>query len=132
MAAQLKVTLWLLGDFNYPKFAWSHEHVPSMKSGLGFPTNYEDFVSLLDDFSLVQVVNEPTRGENVLDFFLTSNHTLVNNIKVSPGIADHDIVVANVNVKPKTKKQVPRKVPLFRKAYWTDLDPLWLRRKQKF
>ena len=63
MAAQLKGTLWLLGDFNYPKFAWSHEHVPSMKSGLGFPTNYEDFVSLLDDFSLVQVVNEPTRGE---------------------------------------------------------------------
>ena len=100
-----------------------------MKSGLGFPTNYEDFVSLLDDFSLVQVVNEPTRGENVLDFFLTSNHTLVNYVKVSPGIADHDIVVANVNVKTKTKKQVPRKVPLFRKANWTDFRSFMAEKK---
>ena len=120
MAAQLKGTLWLLGDFNYPKFTWNHEHVPSMKTRAGFSTNYEDFVSLLDDFSLVQMVSEPTRGENVLDFFLTSNHTLVNDIKVSPGIADHSIVVANVNVKPKINKQIPRKVPLFRKANWTD------------
>ena len=129
MAAQLKGTLWLLGDFNYPKFSWSHDHVPSMKSGLGFPTIYEDFISLLDDFSLVQVVSEPTRGENVLDFFLTSNHTLVDNIKISPGIADHDIVVANVNVKPKISKQVPRKVPLFRKANWTDFKIYMAKKK---
>ena len=76
-----------------------------------------------------QVVNEPTRGENVLDFILTSNHTLVNYIKVSPGIADHDIVVANVNVKTKTKKQVPRKVPLFRKANWTDFRSFMAEKK---
>ena len=100
-----------------------------MKSGLGFPAIYEDFISLLDDFSLVQVVSEPTRGENVLDFFLTSNHTLVNDIKISPGIADHDIVVANVNVKPKISKQVPRKVPLFRKANWTDFKIYMAKKK---
>ena len=29
-------------------------------------------------------------------------------------------MVANVNVKPKINKQIPRKVPLFRKANWTD------------
>ena len=120
MAAQLKGTLWLLGDFNFPKFTWDHEHVPSMKSGSDFPSNYETFVNLLDDFSLVQMVNEPTRGENVLDLFLTSNHTLVNEVKVSPGIADHDIVVASINIKPNISKQVPRKVPLFKKANWTD------------
>ena len=119
MAAQLKGSLWLLGDFNYPKFSWDQEHMPSMKSGSGFPANYEEFVSLLDDFSLVQMVNELTRGENVLDLFLTSNHTLVEDIKVSPGIADHNIVVAKVNLKPKTSKQIPRKIPLFRKANWT-------------
>ena len=109
MAAQLKGSLWLLGDFNYPKFSWEQEHMPSMKSGSGFPANYEEFVSLLVDFSLVQMVNEPTRGENVLDLFLTSNHTLVEDIKVSPGIADHNIVVAKVNLKPKTSKQIPEK-----------------------
>ena len=70
---------------------------------------YKDSIPLLDDFSLIQMVIEPTRGENVLDFFLTSNHTLVDDIKISPGIADHDIVVANVNVKPRISKQVPPK-----------------------
>ena len=129
LAAQLKGTLWLLGDFNYPKFSWSHYHVPSMKSVLGFPAIYEDFISLLDDFSRVQVVSDPTRGEHVLDFFLTSNHTLVNDIKISPGIADHDIVVANVNVKPKISKQVPRNVPLFRIANWTDFKIYMAKKK---
>ena len=66
MAAQLKGTLWLLGDFNFPKFTWDHEHVLSIISGSDFPSNY---VNVLDDFSLVQMVNEPTRGENVLDSF---------------------------------------------------------------
>ena len=55
------------------------------------------------------MVSEPTRGVNVLDFFLTSNHTLVDYIKISPGIADHDIAVANVKVKPRISKQVPPK-----------------------
>ena len=31
----------------------------------------------LDDCNSVQTVTEPTRGENILDLFLTSNHTLV-------------------------------------------------------
>ena len=47
MAAQLKGTLWLLGDINYPKFTWNHEHVPSMKSRAGFSTNYEDLSPFL-------------------------------------------------------------------------------------
>ena len=80
-----------------------------MKCGQVFPTIYEDFISL-DDF------DDPSRDEDVLDFFLTSNHTLVDEIKISAGIADQDVVVAMVNVKPKITEQIPRKVPLFRKA----------------
>ena len=68
MTAQLNGTLWLLGDFNFPKFTWNHEHVPSMKSGSDFPSNYETFFNLLDDFSLVQMVNERTRVKTSLTF----------------------------------------------------------------
>ena len=131
MAAQLKGNLWLLGDFNYPKFSWDQEHMPTMKSGTGFPAPYEDFVSLLDDFSLVQMVNEPTRGENVLGLYLTSNHTLVNDISILPGIADHDIVVANVSTKPKVSKQIPRKIPLFKRANWTGFQSYMAEKNQK-
>ena len=48
-----------------------------------------DFMSLLDDFGLVQMVTEPTRCENAIDLFLTSNHTLVQKIEILPGITDH-------------------------------------------
>ena len=89
--------------------------MPTMKSGSSFPTHYEDFVSLLDDFSLVQMVSEPIRGENILDYFLTSNPTLVNALEIRPGIADHDLVLINANVKPYEGKQIPRSVPLYKK-----------------
>ena len=130
MAAQLKGNLWLLGDFNYPKFSWDQEHIPTMKFGTGFPAPYEDFVSLLDDFSLVQMVNEPTRGKNVLDLCLTSNHTLVNDISILPRIADNDIVVANVSTKPKVSKQIPQNIPLFKRATGLVSKATWLKRKQ--
>ena len=70
--------------------------------------------SLVDDFSLVQMVSEPTRGENILDYFLTSNPTRVDDIEIHPGIADHDLVLSNANVKPYEGKQTPRSVPLYK------------------
>ena len=64
------------------------------------------------------MVTEPTRCENVLDLFLTSNDTLVQKIEILPGITDHEIVVADVNLKPQIGRQKPRNVPLYRKADW--------------
>ena len=100
-----------------------------MKLGTSFLVCCEDFVSLLEDSSLVQMVTEPTRGDNVLDLFQTSNPTLVNNETVSPGIADHNIVVADVNVKPKQSKQLPQKVLLLKKANWSGLRAFIIEKK---
>ena len=83
-----------------------------------YPNLYDDFMTMLDDFSLVQMVTEPTRHENVLDLFLTTNHTLVQKTEILPGIADHDIMVADVNITPQVGRQKPRNVPLYRKADW--------------
>ena len=69
-----------------------------------------------DDFGLVQMVDEPTRCGYVIDLFLTSNLTLVQKIQIVPGIADHDIMVADVYVKPQITKQKPRSVPLYQKS----------------
>ena len=54
----------------------------------------------------------------VLDLLLTSNHTLVQKVEIYPGIADHDFMVADVNIKPTLGRQEPRSVPLYRKANW--------------
>lgn len=114
----LKGNLWILGDFNFPKLSWDSEHIPTIRSGCSYLSIYKDFISCLDDYSLVQMVSDPTRGDNTLDLFLTSNHTLVNKTEVKTGIADHDITISNVSVKPKMSRQKPRSVPLYKKADW--------------
>lgn len=73
---------------------------------------------MLDDFCLVQMVIEPTRSENVLDLFLASNYTLTKKIEIFPGIADHHIMVADVDARPSIGMQKPRSAPLYRKTDW--------------
>ena len=71
------------------------------------------------------MVTEPTRGENVLDLFLTSNYTLIKKIEIFPGIADHHIMVADVDVKPMIGMQKPRSAPLYRKADWDNFKKIY-------
>ena len=48
------------------------------------------FVDIINDFSLEQQVFEPTRNENVLGLVLTTSPYLIDNIKVVPGMSDHE------------------------------------------
>ena len=64
------------------------------------------------------MVTSPTRGQNILDLFFTSNPTLVNTVTVIPGLPDHDIVLAEVNSRPELSKEVPRNIPLYKNADW--------------
>ena len=116
MASQLKGDSWVLGDLNFPKLSWDNERIPTIKPGCRFPKLYDDFITLLDDCNLEQMVSTPTRGDNVLDLFLTSNHTLVKNIDVLPGISDHDLVFSEVSTKPVETRQPPRSTYLYKRA----------------
>ena len=66
-------------------------------------------------------MTSPTRGQNILDLFLTTNPTLVDNVSITPGLSDHDVVLIQVNVKPEVLKQVPRNIHLYKKADWDQL-----------
>ena len=46
-------------------------------------------------------MTSPTRGQNILDLFLTTNPILVDSVFISPGLSDHVIVLTKVNVKLK-------------------------------
>ena len=70
------------------------------------------------------MVTEPTRQENILDLFLTTNHTLIDKVSRLPGLGDHDIVTALGSLKPTMHKQKPRQVHLFNKGYWEKLKSL--------
>ncbi|MCW4309234.1 MAG: reverse transcriptase domain-containing protein [Candidatus Thiodiazotropha endolucinida] len=118
ITSQEKGNMWVLGDMNFPKLSWDEEDVPLILPGCNYPGLYEEFIDILNEFSLSQVVREATRCGNILDLFLTSNITLINTVQILPGLSDHDIVKSAVSIKPRVVKQNPRKTFLYRKADW--------------
>ena len=51
LVSKTKGNVWVLGDFNCPNFSWDADHVPTTKQGCGFPSLYDDFMTLISDFS---------------------------------------------------------------------------------
>ena len=49
---------------------------------------------------------------------MTNNPTLIFEIKVIPGLADHDAVTIEIDILPIVTKQKPRKIYLYKKADW--------------
>lgn len=90
--------LWILGDFNFPKFNWNEDN-PTMEKGCTPKKEYINFLKILNDYNFTQLVKEPTRKDNVLDLFLISNPSNINvktKVEVIPGISDHNIVFSEV------------------------------------
>ena len=110
---QTNSNVWLLVDFNLPKVDWENL-IPS--PDCNHQTFYSECLEVLDDCLLEQMVTSPTRGQNILDLFLTTIPTLVDNVFITPGLSDHDIVLTQVIVKPEVLKQVPRSIHLYKKA----------------
>ena len=54
------------------------------------------------------MVTTPTRGNNILDLYLTNSPSLVQTVDIVPGISDHDIVVVESNLRPRINKPKPR------------------------
>ena len=98
-----------------PKMDWPR-HSPSLDCKL--PTLYNTFTEILDDHNLQQLVDTPTRGENILDLFCTNNPTLVSKVSTIPGLSDHSIVLVESTIRPKVSKVKPRNITLYKKADW--------------
>lgn len=102
------------GDFNLPGVDWD---LLAVRPGGSYANLSRQMLDITSDFGLEQVVRKPTRGNNILDLFFTSNPTLVERSWVVPGISDHDgIPVIIVSTKPRYIKQNPRKIYLYQKA----------------
>ena len=90
--------VWVLGDFSLPNLNWP-ESLPAFKPDCSHKQVYDFFLSIINDFNFTQVVTEPTRQDNILDLFLTTNPTLIMKVNCSPGLGDHDIVSAEALLK---------------------------------
>ena len=67
-------TICLLGDFNLPKIDWETKTLKPDCPNFAF---YRECLEAFEDCLLEQMVTSPTRGQNILDLFLTTNPTLV-------------------------------------------------------
>ena len=111
------VHLWLGGDFNLADINWGKECI---KPYPAHGAQCQQLLSIAKYSFLEQVVTEPTRvtetSSNMLDLFFTNNETLVNQVHIVPGIADHEAVFLESSLRPIKAKAAPRKVYQCKKA----------------
>ena len=104
----------LTGDFNMPGIDWKSGTIKSSPQ-YGSDAN-QSMLSAIQDCCMVQSVEQPTRGKNVLDLVFTTNENIITSCETVPGMSDHQAVVTNINLKAKLTKQKPRTVYLYGKG----------------
>ena len=77
----------LSGDFNLPSIDWETNTVQDNPQ-YGQAINSK-LVEIANNNDLIQMVTEPTRGNNILDLLFTTNPALVEHIEIHPGMSDH-------------------------------------------
>ena len=114
--------LWIAGDFNLPQVDWINGKIlsgnPNAKASSAT-------IDLANDLFLTQIVDMPTRKNNILDLFFTTNPTLINSCRTSPPLsedADHDIVLVDLDTKPAIPKDADKTIKyLYNKADWESI-----------
>ena len=101
------------GDFNLPDIDWSNSEI---KGGRYSKTINQNILDTCDDNGLTQVVDEPTRGQNTLDIFFTSNPNLIKKTSVVSGLSDHEAVRIECSQSLSRKKQPRRPIRLWKRA----------------
>ena len=96
--------IWLGGDFNAPHNNWPLLEVTPLAG-----TKRHIFERLIDislHHNIEQIIDKQTKGENILDLFLTNNKSALQNFETLPpiGKADHDIVYIEINARPNRQK----------------------------
>ena len=114
--------LFVAGDFNFPTIDWdllsisgrSAENTKSARLLLDF----------MDSYFLEQVVQTPTRGQNILDLFLTNKPMLVGSVTAEKTeMSDHDLVRVGLTFNPThPQKRLRGKLEGFRALDWHNGD----------
>jgi len=108
----------IAGDLNFPDLEWPTRVI---SSGSAYSRIHLDFIDMLDDYALSQMVEERTRLDKTLDLILTNSPTQCTHTEVIPGISDHEAVLTNFNLNHRINKQTRIEVPVYSKADWCGL-----------
>merc|ERR1712030_179462 len=97
-------TIILSGDFNFRFVEWNRNQSGACSYRYKQGTSKEekdqflDLMEVCDDQYLVQIIEEPTRGENTLDLIFTNEVSLIKDIEVNKSNkSDHSRVEISTN-----------------------------------
>ena len=79
-----KLPIWIASDFYLPNIDWDNLSVSRYNYSLQLCNIILDFIA---DSGLTQVVNSPTRENNILDIFLKNYPSLINDCHTLSGIS---------------------------------------------
>ena len=106
------------GDFNLPNIIWEERRVPPSTP---HRKQAKLLLDTMNELTLEQVVDIPTRGTNTLDLLFTDTPSLVSKVSAAPGLSDHDTIIVEHQLKATINKKKDREVPLYNKADWDGL-----------
>ena len=90
-------TIVLAGDLNFPLMNWDSERVYGGADDMR--TQAEALVRFAQDLYLRQIINTPTRGENILDIVMTNCDELIHSIAVdTTNLSDHNMITITTNI----------------------------------
>ena len=104
-----KCEFWIGGDFNLSDIDWPTLAIKSNQYPAAMSSIY---LNIPGQCGVEQLVEAPTRGNNILDLFFTSHPSLVSKCKPIPGIWDHDAVLVDTvtkttEVEARASKDIP-------------------------
>ena len=114
--AYKEANIWITGDFNLPNIDWSTNSVVDN----AYPLDICNL--LIDAFNLgglFQMVDAPTRNNNILDLFATNRPSLVTSLKVLSSINDHELICVKSVLTAMVSESIHRKLYLWHRA---DMD----------
>ena len=105
--------IWLGGDTNLPDIDWKTDTI----TGHSYPVSInQTYIDTFNHIGCEQIVNFPTRINNILDVFCTNGPSLIDRCTPIPGLSDHDIVLMDTNVLPTRQKPIKMKIYLWKRA----------------
>ena len=100
----------LTGDFNFPQINWSSETVKGAGRSSEETRGTKLLCDLMDEQCLSQIVEQPTRGENILNLVSVNNCDLVYNYEVRDvGLSAHKMILLSLVWPVASSKEMPEK-----------------------
>lgn len=117
----------MFGDFNFPRIDWNTE--TSQSGGTRIEQDQSKcLLKLTNMFFLQQIIQQPTRGKNILDLVFTNDLNLIHHYHVTPTIfSDHNIININLGLKCLKSPDLMNSIPTpamynYNKADWMAIN----------